>query len=617
MAPKDIFLHPSLLGSAGASLLSGQAVSNGEPITADVTNRLPQVNTTNTAYLYELFRKDRNTSGSFLWNVPVASGVVPGDFVYFDAGAGVFDKALAKFQMVTVQGQSRYVESETSAVWGLVVATRDEYADICIDGLCEFKTQRPEYLLESEPGLRFLSTSVPGASVRLATALPEKCLGSLVGVKPASADVQFFVRTNLAASAKIHEHKSVELPSVPAGDIAIAGGRTIDNPQESVAGWLPANHSLFAGRAPVNAVYGYNPASLTNFLDWPLHFAANAKLRWQRPPGTANTEDPISAGIPQEFYEITNETIWWTTTKYVPWYDNVSWIEGVASGTTPNAGYVFRVHLDYIPSGYGVSSNLVTSLRAKAGSGLSLSQYPFAKEASTGDLLLDFNFEFTEEEQKDASDTAIKKIDGYKLSSGPVVSGIKLDSKRLRIIQGSNSRDDGFVTGSVILGDTTGIVGQEIPFEAIHLGGVEEALFQDSVGLAFPSNRPTHLIARIVVPYSEDFLAMDLSFVFGLLLPRPGNISASAITLQTKVIEPATANNVATPVLGSSATFLPVPCSFAVTNNLGTSAYYQAESSRISVKPGSILFLKMERTPPDGFTDRILLLRKSAMLRLP
>ncbi|HBT76851.1 MAG TPA: hypothetical protein DEB39_07965, partial [Planctomycetaceae bacterium] len=88
----DIFLPTGPAGLA-SSLLSSRPVTDGEPVNAAVTNRLPQTNSGNTAYLHELVKRIHTTSGEFLYGVPVAADVVPGDFVYYDGQTRRFSVA--------------------------------------------------------------------------------------------------------------------------------------------------------------------------------------------------------------------------------------------------------------------------------------------------------------------------------------------------------------------------------------------------------------------------------------------------------------------------------------------------------------------------------------------
>ena len=604
--PNDIFLNSTPAGFS-SSLLKSRPVVDGEPVNAATTNRVPVVNQGNIAYLHDLLQLAGDRSGAFLWGVPIAGDVVAGDFVYYDPVRRVFDKALAKF----VVQDGRQAESESSVVWGVVTRVDHNEADICTDGLCKFRSELPCYTAEPEPGVRYLSDRIPGEPTTIQSA-PEKCLGYLIGVK-ATGEVQFFVRPSLSLPLS-HQHQIVELIAAP------AGSWTSTNPTAGITsvrpdkpGWIPATHPVFAGKVPSGAVYGYNPAFLTQHCQWPLRFAENAGLRWQR--HNTETDDPLAASVPQEFYNIDETTIWWrtNTTQHLPWNILQSYTGDEAMGSIVPP-YRFRMWLDFIKTGYGLSDSVVSSLRAEEESGLTITQHPFDGPAVRGDLKLGFHFRFRTVEEHDPRGLAVKGINKFDLSLGPVVSGIKLDSSLMRILK-SDVSEENFHSGQIVLGDPTGQTGQELPFEAIHLNGVEEAVEREAIGLAFPNTRESSLIARIIVPHSRNFSAFRMSLFFGVLVTRSGNISQNALRLGYRVIaNPQDKNTItqAFPVTGLSE----LPCDFSVQNSRYSTGYYTAESDLFDVSPGDVVLVKIERKPPDNFNDRIILLRKAAILHL-
>ena len=599
----DIFLS-STPASMATSLLTNRLVVDGEPVNASVTNRMPQTNRDNLAYLHGILRRLEYGSGEFLWGVPAAEAVEVGDFVYYDAASRCFTPAIARYVIQNL----KQVESESTSVWGVVIQRTGKTVDICTSGLCEFKTNIIHYLQSPEPGPRYLSSRSPGKAETLPDA-PLKCLGYLVGVK-VDGSVQFFMKQSLCSDTKGHEHKTVELKNAPAGSIDKATPRVITSADAGIAGWLPANHSVFAGKAPAGAKYGYSPVGLQG-CQWPLRFATNAGIRWQR--CCAVTDDPLAANVPAEFYRIDDATIWWMIDDplYLPWDANYSYVNGEATSAITTK-YPQRVWLDYVNSGYGLSDSIVSSLRAVPNCGISVSQHTFGGPAITGDLDLDFNFQFKNIDSSNLSGLAVKGLDRFNVTAGPVVSGFRLDSSRIKVVH-SDYEQDRVHYGVVTLGDPTGRIGQEIPFEAIHLQGVEEAVEREAIGLAFPSSRSSHFLARILVPYSTDFDKFKLSLIFGILTPRSGTVTATALKLSYRIIASPVANNVITAAFPQN-TLAPLSCNFGVQNSEFSQGYYTAESDQIEVRTGDILLLKVERNVPDGFADRLVMLRKSAVL---
>ena len=188
------------------------------------------------------------------------------------------------------------------------------------------------------------------------------------------------------------------------------------------------------------------------------------------------------------------------------------------------------------------------------------------------------------------------------------------NSGSLRILH-SDRNVDGVHSGLLILGDPTGKTGQELPLEAIHLQGVEEAVERESIGLAFPASRHSSLLARVTVPYDESFDQFLLTFFFGILVTRSGNIASDILKLSYRIIESPHENNMITQAFPQNS-LQQLACDFQVRNTQYSTGYYTAESSPFPVTPGDLVCLKIERTPPDNFSDRIILLRKTAMIGL-
>jgi len=598
----EIFL-PSGPAGIASSLLTGHPVLDGEPVSAAVTNRLPQTNTGNTAYLHELVKRVYNTSGEFLYDVPVAEDVVPGDFVYYDGSARVFAKGVSR----SLLRNGRFLESESSMVWGVVVRIAHQEADLCTSGLCTFQTESAAYLEYPQAGVRFLSDKAPGEPT-LYRNWPDKCLGHLVGVK-SDGEVQFFVRLALAFDQRLHQHESFELVNGPAGTSDHNTPGQILQVRTDLPGWIPASHPLFAGKVPPGAIYGYNPVALTTGGRWPLRYAACAGLRWQR--HVTETDDPLLASVPPEFYLIDDTTIWWLSDVYLPWKNRASYVDGEPLEADQSA-YGTRLWLDYIDSGYGLSDSLVSSLRTVPGSGLRLQKYPFGGPAVQGDLLLDFELAFRCLEETDWSPYAVKRIEQSDLAYGPVVSGLKIDSGRLQVVH-SEHCEKGYHFGRLVLGDPSGMIGQELPFEAVHLQGVEEAVEREAIGLAFPANRESSFLARIIVPQNRNFDRFDLSLLFGILVTRSGNIAPGTLKLSYRTIAaPPHSNTIAQAFPQSGLD--EIACDFSVQNSQFSQGYYSCESAKIRTTPGDVLLVKVTRTPPDNFSGPIILLRKSALL---
>jgi hypothetical protein len=505
--PKGEFLESVPLG-IGDALLTSRPVMDGEPVNAAVTNRLPKTNDANTAYIHGLIKRFHNLSGEYLWQMPITPEVRIGDFVCYDVRYRAFKPGIAKFTMA----DGNVAESESSLVWGVVVNIRNDKADICTNGLCEFRPTSNAYSHLPTPGIRFLSDTLSGGltdKVRY----PYKCVGFLVGVKQ-SGDVQFFVRPYLAADPRVHKHRSYELSAAPAGTwLPDSNSPTaIAHVNIDVPGWLPADHAIFDGVLPKRAIFGYNP----NFLKgcgWPILAPSSAGLRWQR------SDMPLLATIPPEMYRIDSTTIWWLTDQIFPWDVEREYADG-KTALLPGT-HSHRMWLEVTNAGYDFAEPVVTTLRP--GKGLYARQYPYGGTAITGDLEVGLNLVFAEQIMPEGMGYAVGNIEGLTLQKTPVVSKIRINSSVLQITN-SDFFDGNHHHGALTLSDPTGVVGSELPIEATHLNGVEEVLVMEAVGLAFNKERACSLLTQLLVPYSALFTDIAVSVRLGLLVSRAGSI---------------------------------------------------------------------------------------------
>jgi hypothetical protein len=271
--------------------------------------------------------------------------------------------------------------------------------------------------------------------------------------------------------------------------------------------------------------------------------------------------------------------------------------------------YAHRMWLEVIGAGHGMSEAMVTTLRA--GKSLYARQYPYGGPAVSGDLEIGLDLEFDEKIIPEGFGHAVGNIEGTTLQKTPIVSKMRVNSRLIRTQ--SQFFDDNFHHGAITLSDPSGVIGAEVPIKATHLNGVEETLIQDSVGLAFSHERPTSLLSQLLIPYDDLFTSTAISLRLGLLVPRIGNLHSDALRLSYRIIQnPSEPHKLVNAFPQSEMT--PLPCDFALNNSSITFGYYFTESDKIAVSPGDIFILKVERRPPDGFMDRLVLLRMSGLL---
>jgi hypothetical protein len=260
----------------------------------------------------------------------------------------------------------------------------------------------------------------------------------------------------------------------------------------------------------------------------------------------------------------------------------------------------------------------VSSLRTTKDSGLTIRQVPTGGEAATGDLLLDYKLALQDNPEVTYNSRVIRSIEDRTINYAHNVSGFRINSKQLQILE-AELQPDGFYSGKITLADSSGTVGQELAFEAVHLNGVEEAVERDTVGLAFPHNRPSSMLARISIPFDSSFPTFDASLVFGILIPQPGSIAANMFNLTYKIIPNPTNSAGKTVYNTAKAAFSNyaenLTCNFSCSAT--TASYYLVETPQFRVNQGDVVMVKIERPTANGYANRIIFLRKAAKLAAP
>lgn len=244
-------------------------VENGERVEAGVANRAPRAIDANTRYLRQ--RLDTIQKGETLIAEcrTVESSVQVGQPVYWNDTHKEY--RLAKGAVDVDPSTGALTTAKSAQVAGIILkkinATK---ADILLAGIAEVDLSQAVDAAVS-PGLYYLSNSQAGKLTSILQPVSTTVLqvlddGSTIGTHEVLVNPQF------SEFIDRHRHFKYDLKPVPAGDHsppAVDGNHVITNPDSSIEGWLPANHSVFGGKAPAGAKFGYNlSASTLNDL-WP------------------------------------------------------------------------------------------------------------------------------------------------------------------------------------------------------------------------------------------------------------------------------------------------------------------------------------------------------------
>jgi len=337
--------------------------------------------------------------------------------------------------------------------------------------------------------------------------------------------------------------------------------------------------------------------------DWPPPFAENVRLYWQR--SHLSVVQPLLAEVPQELYEVDSTTIWWknSSTGLLPWAP-LAFTNGVPNitGTIP---FMQRMFVSYFDSAKYQSDEVVSSLHSQDESVI-ITKRQTGLPATTGDLDLSFIPKFNDVEDANSLTTAIKKIDGLNATIGHVVTGISVDSENIRITE-SSGQQGSYHYGNILISASDGIIKREIPFDSIHLQGVEESLEYDFPGLSFSPYHKTSLIASIQSPVSESLPSFYAVIQLGFMVLRSGVIPADLLKLYYKILpKPDGTNKIAN---ARYTTWTPLSCDVSVTNAEYSLGHYSAISSVFPLGSGDTVILKIEREAPDSWSSPIIIVR--------
>lgn len=240
-------------------------VNNGEAVQAGTPNRPMGDLAAQIQYLWSLIQQSSGSQALFARLQTVEPAAVVGQPVFYNSITKRFERGIVAVAPVPLGNVITLADS--AQIWGLVFQKiNSTLADIV---LCGFVPLDISAAVGGQvtAGLYYLSGSTPGGlqDTRPAVAVP---------VARSDGQGNVFVLPQTTDALDRHTHYHFRLVAEPAGDTiipAMDGVHVIDNPNPALPGWLPANHPIFNGLAPVGAKFGYNFSADTTGLaaTWP------------------------------------------------------------------------------------------------------------------------------------------------------------------------------------------------------------------------------------------------------------------------------------------------------------------------------------------------------------
>lgn len=577
-------------------------VADGELVAASIVNRPDQTLAGNTQYLKD--RLDAADLGEALvaYDCTVASGVQVGQPVFYNSSTQQFELALAA---TAIDSNTNSLTAAASADCVGIVRnlTNATLGDITLAGrdqinLTAATGANPTY------GRYYLSSQTAGKLVqqRPSVSVPVCILDSAGYV---------YINPRTRNFLTDHTHWRYRLTSAPAGTVTPPGSGnqwTINSPDATKKGWLPASHAVFNGAAPANAVYGYNISVDTDLLAiWPPIPVEAAYLLMDTGNDTGATV--VSMGQ-SGLASIDATTIWWYSDRIVPWvetYDSTSPptepVHTSPSGN-PFPGW-FYIDVIFSIAAFETANSVVTSLKPALNSPITVTNAS-GGNATVGDLQLGLNLGLTVQTGDVTGAEALKGLSNNGFTKGYVVeqlvagTGITLSATHT---SGSNYQ------GTVTVGLTPTPTDRELLPAAIKLADAEPSFYLDTPYLDLPSDRSSSIRYEFLV--APDGLPTNPTLAIRLLLLGlvSGTLPSLTVTYR-RLARPGTGLAVNLPT-SSAETSLTITTNSALT----ASQYIEATSNTFTVAAGDTVLVYVSRSAPDGYSGDVGVLRCGAILQ--
>jgi len=520
-------------------------VNPGEPVQAGIVSRPDRTLEERTDYLKD--RLDAAAIGRVLVdsNATIAPDVLPGQPVFWNWVEHRYEKALAA-AAPDPETQTLVVQPSSDCVGICVTKKSETLGDIVLRGIVDIADLQNAIDGPITPGRYYLSSAVPGKLVKQRPAVTVSVC-HVQGPKDSCTTVpRVVVMPNVRDFIDEHIHYRFDLATAPVGTAATQTindvERVVITPPQNAAvaaatpGWLPAGHSVFNGKAPNGALFGYNIAAHSALSNvWPPLPIQSVAMLWDKGDGhVGSTEIPLGRN---GLAICDTNGIWWMSDCVgdVPWPETPT--------TDPNPPPVgecprtenMRLAVVYLRMLVGNDRNSVTSLvkDVDADTGTLTESTPDAttvtspisitncadNPATTGDLQLNLDLQIAEGDARGGQ--ALKGVvNRHQLTRGWIAEGAFTLSNQIAIT-GSRSNPRTLTTeekqqfnltttnpitlhqGILRIDYTDQLVEREISPQIIRLSDTVERLYMDIPYLGFPGNQASLLRLRFNVPGSN------------------------------------------------------------------------------------------------------------------
>jgi hypothetical protein len=598
-------------------------IKDGELVRAAIANRGTIQTDQNVRYLRDLFEAAMLGETVFARNRTVEKDAKVGMAVFFDPVQQRFERAQGA---VTVTSEGALVTTTSTQVWGIIYRKLNETkADILLHGTSDVN------LTEAID-----DTPVPGSTYYLSNAAKGKLelqrppVGvTVLQVAQQNADGthNVYVNTKFHDLLEAHRHYKISLVAEPAGAVvppAVGERHAIDEANDDLEGWLPADHASFEGKAPAGAAFGYNIAASQLRHLWPPMPIEGAYLEWNK----GENKDLGGMSVPlgrDQLCVIDRNGIWWMSNCYgdVPWPTNFNGIASISNSESviECPRYLFpQLTLWFTKPVFQTTGSCVLSLTAATDSGIIITCVDTGDPATAGHLLIDLDLSLAISSNTQAGHLAFKTIDANgRFTRGPVVESITAGTDNVTLSSNVDP-SSGAYYGNVTISVDQSLDGNEIAVDTVRLDGAEEEFYEETIALGFRNGIDASFRGRINVPVGLTLPeGQRMKLRFWVLNRSTLNVPEDLFQLSyRRISEPSSLlTPVALPTSVAETALAAIP---ATTVNVGGVAnkYFTMESEPFEIAAGDIVLFTFSRAGnSDGHSGNVHLLRQRGIYVAP
>lgn len=601
-------------------------VNAGEPVQASIVNRPDAALETRTNYLKD--RLDAAALGQALFDIDarVADNVLEGQPVFWNHQTQQYEQAIVGVE--TDPETQNLVPQPSSDCLGVVYRKKmNNLADIVLRGIVKLPNINNAITGPVLPGRYYLSATQPGKITKQRPSAPVSVCYIQGAKDNCAADPWIVVMPQMYDFLSDHTHYRFELVAQPAGTVTTVNGRVSIAVGEELdvnaaPGWLPADHESFSGKAPSNAVFGYNlkaHAALSQV--WPPMPMMAVAMLWDK---GANHTGAFEIPLGQDGLAVCDTNgIWWMSNcvNDVPW--PAAQTSSASTGVECPRDERMRVIVTFLRMLFGNDRNVVTSLYADPAGPIQITNCN-NEAATTGDLKIELLLQLLVEANDVPGGKALKEITtDNKFRRGWLTEGvfstndaIVLTSTQQTTRALSSTESNALGTGNSIsihqglirIDFNDPSLFKEISPQIIRLSDVIERLYYDIPYLAFPAGQESSVRLRFNVPVTGLSDNLDMYVTAQLLSRGNGSGGLPPLTVTYRRLEQ--------PAAGTAIPLNKTENNEGLTLTYNTSitpdTVVETNTGSFCIKPGETVLVTIKReAPPEPvtYTSEIGLLR--------